>query len=85
MLGGETKVVSLTNPIKLKIPAGTHSGQIFRLKGKGIAKPNGSGYGDQLVKVNIEIPKKLTRRQKTYMKNSQQLVEKLLIYTKKSV
>ena len=46
MLGGETEVVSLTNPIKLKIPAGTHSGQIFRLKGKGIAKPNGSGYED---------------------------------------
>jgi|TARA_B100002003_G_scaffold150758_1_gene139751 molecular chaperone DnaJ len=67
VLGGETKVVSLTNPIKLKIPAGTHSGQIFRLKGKGIAKPNGSGYGDQLVKVNIEIPKQLTYRQKNLL------------------
>ncbi len=67
MLGGETEVISLTNMIKLKIPAGTHSGQIFRLKEKGIAKPNGGGYGDQLVKVNNEIPKRLTRRQKNLL------------------
>ena len=64
VLGGETEVISLTNIIKLKIPPGTYSGQIFRLKEKGIAKPNGGGYGDQLVKVKIEIPKRITRHQK---------------------
>lgn len=67
VLGGETEVPSITNLIKLKIPAGTHSGQIFCLRGKGIANPNGGGYGDQLIKVNIEIPKQLTRRQKNLL------------------
>ena len=64
VLGGEKEVPSLTSLIKLKIPAGTQSGQIFRLRGKGMANPHDSGYGDQLVKVNIDIPKRLTRRQK---------------------
>ena len=68
VLGGEIEVPSLTNQIKLKVPAGTQSGQIFRLSGKGIPKPQGTAYGDQLVKVNIEIPSRLTYRQKELLR-----------------
>ncbi len=84
-LGGETEVISLTNMIKLKIPAGTHSGQIFRLKEKGIAKPNGGGYGDQLVKVNIETPKQLTRRQKDLLEEFDAISEKTINSRKKNL
>lgn len=43
---------------------GTQSGQIFRLKVNGIVEIHGNGCGDQFVKVNVEIPTRLTRQQK---------------------
>lgn len=63
-LGGEIEISSIRNKIKLKIPKGTQSGQILRLKGNGIKKTQGYGCGDQLVKVNVKVPLRLTRRQK---------------------
>ena len=49
---------------KMKIPPGTQSGALFRLKGKGIADLRGYGRGDQLVRVVVETPRKLTERQR---------------------
>lgn len=63
-LGGEIEIPSIRNKIKLKIPKGTQSGQILRLKGNGIKQTHGNRCGDQLVKVNVKIPLRLTRRQK---------------------
>ncbi len=63
-LGGEIEVPSLKKKVKLKILEGTQSGQIYRLKGKGIAKTHGSGHGDLLVKVVVKIPTRLSSRQK---------------------
>jgi molecular chaperone DnaJ len=63
-LGTEIEVPTLEGKIKLKIPAGTQSGNVFRLRGKGIQDLQSSGRGDQLVRVLVETPKKLSARQR---------------------
>ncbi|MBI5198154.1 MAG: molecular chaperone DnaJ [Nitrospirae bacterium] len=63
-IGGEVEVPTLTGKTTLKIPAGSQPGKTFRLKAKGIANLKGYGIGDQIVRVNVEIPKKVTPRQK---------------------
>jgi molecular chaperone DnaJ len=63
-LGAEVDVPTLDGKVKLKVPAGTQSGRVFRLREKGIPSPNGHRRGDQLVKVHLETPSKLTKEQK---------------------
>lgn len=63
-LGGKINIKTIDGQVVLKIPAGTPSGQEFRLKGKGVPFLHGSGRGDQIVKVTIKIPKHLTKKQK---------------------
>lgn len=63
-LGAEIEVPTLEGKIKLKVPAGTQSGNVFRLRGKGIVNLNNGGRGDQLVRVSVETPRKLTARQR---------------------
>ena len=63
-LGGEITVPTLEGNVKLKIPAGTQPNTVFRLKGKGIYKIGTKQRGDQYVKINVEIPKKLSSEQK---------------------
>ncbi|TGL63085.1 molecular chaperone DnaJ [Leptospira ognonensis] len=64
-LGGEIEVPSIEGKlIQLKIPEGTESGQVFRLKGHGIPYLGSYGKGDQHVVIRVEIPKKLTKKQK---------------------
>jgi len=61
------------NKAKLKIPAGTQNGRVFRMKGKGAPKLKGRGSGDLLVKTQIAIPKKLNSRQKKLLQELQEL------------
>ncbi|MBB5021319.1 molecular chaperone DnaJ [Desulfurispira natronophila] len=63
-LGGEVEVPTLTGKAKLKVPEGTQTGKIFRLKGKGIADLQGRGIGDLLVRLVVVTPTKLNTRQK---------------------
>lgn len=63
-LGGKTEVETLWGNLMLKIPSGTQSGEIFRIKDKGISDIYGQQKGGHLVKVNVDVPKKLTRSQK---------------------
>lgn len=63
-LGGELDVPTLTGRAKLKIPAGAQSGQIFRLKGKGVAPVRGGPIGDLLCRVVVETPVNLNAEQK---------------------
>lgn len=63
-LGEKIEVETLDGKIKLTIPAGTQSGQIFRLKGKGVPHLNSYGRGDQLVEISVVTPTNLSRRQK---------------------
>lgn len=62
-LGDDLQVPTLEGDVKYSMPAGTQTGTVFRLKGKGIKKMNSQSKGDQYVKVNVEIPKKITDRQ----------------------
>jgi molecular chaperone DnaJ len=63
-LGVEIQVPTLDGPAKVKVPAGTQSGQAFRLKGRGIADLNGYGRGDEIVRIVVETPRKLSARQR---------------------
>ena len=63
-LGAEVEVPSLRGKIKLKIPPGTQSHKVFRLKGKGLPRLGSYGEGDELVRVIVEIPTKLSHDQK---------------------
>ena len=67
-LGDEIEVPTLTGRVKLKIPAGTQSGTMFRLKGKGVPANRGRREGDQHVRVKVVIPKSLTERQKELLR-----------------
>ncbi len=64
VLGGVLDVDTLYGPIKLKIPQGTQSGEIFRVKQKGIPYLHGRGVGDLYVTVKVDIPKKLSSDEK---------------------
>ena len=64
ILGTETPVPTMNGSVIMTIPAGTQSGTIFRLKGKGMPILKTKGTGDELVKVNVEIPRRLTERQR---------------------
>lgn len=63
-LGDEIEVPTLDGRVKLKVPEGTQTGTVFRIKDKGIPHLRGHGRGDQHVRVKIVTPKKLTDRQK---------------------
>jgi molecular chaperone DnaJ len=63
-LGAEIEVPTIDGPAKLRIPPGTQTGTVFRLKGKGMPKLDGLGRGDELVRVVVQTPTKLTPRQR---------------------
>jgi len=63
-LGAELDVPTLDGPVKMKIPEGTQTGTVFRLRGKGIARLNSPSRGDQHVRVILETPTHLSARQR---------------------
>ena len=63
-LGGEIDVPTLDGRVKLKIPAGTQSERVFRVRGKGVKPVRGGAPGDVLCRVRVETPVNLTARQK---------------------
>ncbi|MBB6675406.1 molecular chaperone DnaJ [Cohnella nanjingensis] len=68
-LGDEIEIPTLTEKVKLKIPAGTQTGTYFRLKGKGVPKLRGYGQGDQHVKVTLVTPTNLSEDQKDLLRD----------------
>ncbi len=66
-LGTSLEVPTLTGKVKIKIPAGTQAGKIFRLKGKGLPSVETYGVGDQLINVNIWTPKELSKEERQMM------------------
>lgn len=67
-IGDEVSVPTMEGKAMLSVPAGTQSGTVFRLRGRGMRDPAGYGRGDILAKVVIAIPRKLTREQKDLLK-----------------
>ncbi|MDP4712194.1 MAG: molecular chaperone DnaJ [Saprospiraceae bacterium] len=63
-LGTSVEVPTIEGRVKIKIPPGTQSGKLFRLKGKGLPAVQSYGRGDQLIQVNVWTPKKLTQDDK---------------------
>ncbi|MBQ6089519.1 MAG: molecular chaperone DnaJ, partial [Firmicutes bacterium] len=68
VLGADVVVPTIDGKIKFTVPEATQSETVFRLKGKGIPNPHRGGRGDQYVTVRIEVPKKLTKEQKTQLR-----------------
>lgn len=71
-LGSEIEVPTLEGKVKLKIPPGTQSHKILRLKGKGLARLGSYGRGDQLVRVIVEVPTKITPEQRELLQKFSQ-------------
>ena len=66
-LGGTVRVQTLTGEVELKVPAGTQPGQQLRLRGQGVADASGR-RGDLRVRLVVEIPKSLSRKQRNLLK-----------------
>jgi molecular chaperone DnaJ len=67
-LGGELDVPTLTGRVKLKIPAGSQNGKVFRLRGKGVKPVRGGAVGDLLCGIAVEIPVKLNSKQEELLR-----------------
>ncbi len=76
MLGGEIEIPTMTRQVKLKIPAGTQSGQKFRLSGKGMPVLRKKGeYGDLYARIMLTVPKNLTDEQRNLVEELQATLE----------
>ena len=71
-LGGELEVPTLEGRVKLKIPEGTQTGKLFRLRGKGVKPVRGGSVGDLLCRVVVETPVQLTKKQKELLQQFQE-------------
>jgi molecular chaperone DnaJ len=66
-LGGEMEVPTLDGKVKLKIPPGTQTGKMFRMRGKGVRPVRGGPQGDLICRVVVETPVKLTDQQRSLL------------------
>jgi molecular chaperone DnaJ len=71
-LGTTVDVETVEGKVKLKVPAGTQSGKVFRLSDKGMPVLNGNRKGDHLVTVNVKTPTRLSRKQKKMLEDFEQ-------------
>jgi molecular chaperone DnaJ len=63
-LGADIEVPTVDGPAQLEIPAGTQPGRVFKLNGRGVPRVRSNGRGDQMVVINVDIPRKLTKEQR---------------------
>ena len=63
-MGDSLRIHTLDGDVKFDLPAGTQSGAVFNMRGKGIQHLNGKGRGDQLVRIIVDVPKSLTQKQR---------------------
>ena len=67
-MGGEIEVPTIDGKETIKVPAGTPSGKVFHLRGKGVPRLQSYGKGDQFVSVFVDVPRKLSTRQKELLR-----------------
>jgi DnaJ-class molecular chaperone len=70
-LGGSVEVQTPDGPVSLKIPSGTEDGKLLRIKGRGAPHLKGSGKGDVLARVRIEVPKRLNKKERELLEQLQ--------------
>ncbi|HFC36167.1 MAG TPA: molecular chaperone DnaJ [Candidatus Moranbacteria bacterium] len=68
VLGDKIKVETIEGAVSMKIPAGTQSGEVFRIRNKGVPYLRGVGRGNHLVKIKVSVPKRINRQQKKLIK-----------------
>ena len=73
-LGGEMQVPTLNGKVVLKVPAGTQTGKMFRMRGKGVKPVRGGPVGDLICRVLVETPVNLTERQKELLREFEESV-----------
>lgn len=73
VLGGKIEIDTIDGKVLLKIPAGTQSGENFRIKGKGVPDLHGGGTGNQLVKVVVSVPKSLNKEQRRMLEELREI------------
>ena len=73
VLGCKIEVPMLNGKAELSIPSGTPSGKVFRMRGKGLPRLNSGGSGDQLIKVAVWMPQKLSNEEKKLLKQLEEL------------
>ena len=68
MLGADIEVPTVTGAVTLRLPAGTQSGQVFKLRGRGLPRVNASGVGDLNVRVQLWTPQEMSADEQTLVK-----------------
>jgi molecular chaperone DnaJ len=74
-LGGELEIPTLNGRVKLRVPAETQTGKLFRLRGKGVKPVRGGPEGDMICRVVIETPVNLTKRQQELLQELDESLE----------
>ena len=72
-LGAAVQIPTPSGPVSLKIPSGTESGKLLRVKGRGVPRLKGSGRGDLLARVQVTVPKKLTKAERDALEDYQKV------------
>src|SRR5436305_8566657 len=70
-LGGQVEVATPEGPVSLKIPAGSEDGTLLRIKGRGAPRLRGSGKGDVLARIRIEVPKRVNKKERELLEELQ--------------
>jgi molecular chaperone DnaJ len=73
-LGGKVEVPTPEGSVSLKIPAGSEDGKLLRIKGRGAPKLSGSGKGDVLARVRIQVPKRVNKKERELLEELQKAV-----------
>ena len=83
-LGAEIEVPTLNGPDTLKIPRGSQSGEVFKMRGHGMPHPQGGATGDLLVQTFIETPKKVSGEQESLLRQLAELEQKDVLPQRKN-
>jgi DnaJ-class molecular chaperone len=72
-LGASVEIPTPEGPVALKVPSGTESGRLLRVKGRGAPHLKGNGRGDLLARVKVTVPKKLTKAEREALESYQRV------------